>query len=220
MLQEFVAESRALMRAFYYPCYVRHHEARVIYLHDPEVRSYRREVVIRYLRLCTRGNRQQCRFADIRESYQPYICYQLHFEYYLAFFCKSAGFRKVRRLSGGRRVLHVALAAFTAFRSDKGLAVLRQVLHHKSRRFVYHNCADRNFYHEILAVLAVSLFLHSILTVFRLIFSFISKIHQSSEIFICLENNVSAFSSVSAVRSAFRHEWLSSERNSTISAFS
>ena len=104
-----------------------------------------------------------------------------------------------------------ALAAFAALGCNERFPVFLQIFHHQSGFLVDHNRTDRHFYDQVFAILAITFFLHAILTVFGFVFSFITKIHQCAHIFICLKDDISAFAAVSAIRSAFWNKRFSSK---------
>ena len=168
-------------------------------------------MVICDLRLSACGNRKQRRFPYIWESYQAYVSDQLHFQDHISFFGKSARFCKIRGLTRRGCILRIALAAFAALGCNERFPVFLQIFHHQSGFLVDHNRTDRHFYDQVFAILAITFFLHAILTVFGFVFSFITKIHQCAHIFICLKDDISAFAAVSAIRSAFWNKRFSSK---------
>ena len=218
VLQEVQAEAGAFRSAFDEPRNIRHDETGVVHGYDAQVRRDGREVIIRDLGVGAGGYGQQRGFAHVGIAHEAHVRDQLELQLDLPFPGKSAGFGEIRRLADGILEHDVAFSASAAFGCHEGLAVLRQVCHDRVAFSVAHHGADGNLDDQIRAVLAELLAASAVFSALRLVFSFITEIHQGAQVAVGLDDDVAAFAAVSAVRTALRNIGFPAEGHGTVSA--
>ena len=218
VLQELEAQAQTFAGTFDDTCDVSHNKACVMELYHAQVRVDGCEVVVCNLRLCAGRNGQQRRLTYVRETNQTNVCDQLHFQNNSTFLASSARFRKVWSLTHGVLEVNVTAAASSALRSYERITIFNQVLHQMTGFFVDYHGTYRNLDNQVFAGLTKTLLLHTVLAIFRFVFSLELKVHQGSQVSVSLENNVSASSAVTAIRTAFRYERFTTECYSTIAA--
>ena len=216
--QEVVAEARTVRRALDDAGNVRHDEAHALVdVHDAEVGVERGEVVVGDLRPRLGNDREQRRFADIREADQPHVREQLELQNDVVALAGQARLGKARYLTGGRGEVAVAPAALAAAAEDVRLG-RGHILNDLVRLRVAHERAARHADGERLAAfaeLAAALTVHAVLGG---VFALVAEVHQRGHIVVHLQNDVAAVAAVAAVGTAGCDVFLTVERDRAVAA--
>ena len=208
------------MRAFNDSSDVRHNKTRIVNLNNSQIRVNGREMIIRDFGLRAGCYRKQSGFSNIGKAYESDIRNQFHFQNDGTLFCETSGFRKIGSLAYRIFIMNISLSAFSSLGGHKRIAGFHQIFHNQTALFVNNHGSRRNFDNQVLSVLSEFFLFHAVLSVFGLVFPFISKIHQRAQAVVGHKDDIAALSSVSAVRTSLRNVRLPAKRYGSVSAFS
>ena len=128
--------------------------------------------------------------------------------------------RKLRSLSDGISIVHVAKAALAASGNYDLLSGFRKVGDDLAGFDVFYDSADGNTDDEVLTALAVHLFAHALCTVLRNELVLESEVLKARQIRCGLQNNISAIAAVTTVGSAVGNVLLGMEAEAAVTAVS
>ncbi len=214
MLQELVSKTSAFRRALNDSGNIRYHNvALVIHTQNSEIRDFCGERIWRYFRARVCERRKKRRLSGIRKSDKPHISH--YAELYPEHPCLagSSRMRIARSLIGRCLEMDISPSAFSALQKRELL------LPGRGRKIIYklagiripYCSSRRNRYHDILAVLSEAVPPLTVSAVLRLETVTVAQLSESPEITPHAENDISAFSSVAAVRSAMGNIFLTPE---------
>ena len=177
-----MSETLSFSRALYYSGNVRHDERGFVFeFYDSEARRKGGEMVICYLRSCSRRDRKQSAFPDVRKTYKPDVRYHLEFKDNFLFLSRNSGFRKTGSLSCRGGEMPVSPAAATAFCDNEVFAVAH-VFYYKACFLIFNDRAFRNADIKVFSVLSEHLRTFSVFPVFRNEFMFETQVGEGVEV--------------------------------------
>ncbi|MNZ82391.1 hypothetical protein D3C78_1010880 [compost metagenome] len=174
-----MTKSDSLMRPFDQARQISHNKAAsVTNIYDSQIRCNGREMVSANLRLCSRNNGQQSRFAYAWKSDQSDIRHYLQLQHNPALLAFLAIFRYIRRRIALRCKPDITTSAATALGNDNLLSVTRHIGNNFLRIIVNDDCAGRDAHNGILSACPMHALNLAALSAFRLKMLLVAEIHQ------------------------------------------
>ena len=221
MLEKTDPQASTIRRPFDQAGNVRHHKAAVaVRLHHPEIRDQSSKRIIRHFRLGRGNGTNQRALARIGHTQQTHIRQHLKLQ------TQAPGLAGLTLGGFTRRLVHTALEVDIAQPATTGLGHHHwlvggsEVRQHLFRIQVDHGGTHRHIQNDIVSGFAGHLPTLARLTIPRLENTVVPVIHQGVDIGIGLHIDMTAGTTVSAVRPAELHVFLATKAQTAVTALS
>ena len=219
MTQELVTETDALRGTLDETRNIRHNEAAVTLQADhTEMWRQRREVIVCDLRTRITAHRQNRRLTHVRKTDEADIRDHTKLHLYPELTGILTRLRELRCLHGRRCEVHVAETTLTALQQNHTLVLAGHIRDDLLRLEITNDRSLRNTDHQILTILTM----HPLSAAFfprrRDVLLTITEILERIQPLIHLDDDITALTAITAIRTTRRHVQLTTERHMTISA--
>ena len=219
MTQELVTEADPLRGTLDETRNVRHDEAAVALQADhTEMRRQRREVIVRDLRTRITAHRKNRRLTHVRKTDETDIRDHTKLHLYPELTGILTRLRELRCLHGRCREMHITETALTALQQNHTLVLAGHIRDDLLRLEITNDRSLRNTDHQILTILTMHTLSAAFFTRRRDILLTITEILERIQTLIHLDDDITALTAITTIRTTRRHVQLTTERHMTISA--